>query len=70
MQEHNTLVNTWVGMVHGYPVRVEEHWNNLSYIVEFYELSDEGSGRCITHNPVTGQELKVEEVDQVGFTTA
>jgi hypothetical protein len=62
MNEKTTLHNTWMGKSHGYPVRVEEHWNNLSYIIEFYDASEQGNGRCITRNPVTGEELTLENV--------
>jgi hypothetical protein len=62
MNENTTLLNTWVGTSHGYPVRVEEHWNNLSYIIEFYDVSEQGNGRCITRNPITGEELSLENV--------
>lgn len=47
MERHSTLQRTWFSILNGRPVRVEEHRNDLSYIVEYYDASDDESGECI-----------------------
>lgn len=57
-----TLERSWTVLVDGYPIRVEEHRNDLAYIVEFYDGSEEVVGPCISHNPETGRLLIPEEI--------
>lgn len=64
MKQSSTLRNMWFGTVHGYPIKVEEHQYDLSYIVEFYDVSDERGGRCITHDPITGEELMLAHIQR------
>lgn len=60
-QQHSSSErNCWYATLHGYPIRVEEHLNNLSYIVEFYDGRDDTSAQCISHCPETGELLTVE----------
>ncbi len=64
MKQSSTLRNTWLGTVHGYPIKVEEHQYDLSYIIEFYDVNDERCERCITHDPITGEELTVTHIQR------
>lgn len=64
MKQCSTLRNTWFGTVHGYPIKVEEHQYDLSYIVEFYDATDEQGERCITHDPITGEELVLAHIQR------
>ncbi len=68
MQRYNSLQNMWFTHLHGRPIRVEEHWSNLSYIVEFYDVSENESGQCLTLDPVTGEELTLEVIKRNGTT--
>lgn len=64
MVRHDTLERTWVGFFHGYPIKVEEHRSDLSYIVEFYDASDERERRCLAYDPRSGEELTVSALKE------
>lgn len=60
MARQGTLEKTWIGITSGgYPIRVEEHWSNLAYIVEFYDGDELSDGRCLSHCPSSGELLDV-----------
>lgn len=62
MERKTTLEHTWIGLLRGYPIRVEEHRSDLTYIVEFYDASEGGKSECLTHHPKTGEPLTVEKL--------
>lgn len=62
MIKNGTLQNTWVGAVGDHPIRVEEHWYDLSYIVEFYDDLQPDQKQCISHCPDSGEALSLEEL--------
>ncbi len=74
MERFETLVRYWCGTTRGYPVRVEEHRSDLSYIVEFYDGRDLGDGhdlgdgRCISYVPDPDELLTVDLLRQQGAT--
>lgn len=57
MEQYVTLQRSWDGIAQGYPIRVEEHRYDLTYIVEFYDGHESGDGQCLTHCPHTGELL-------------
>lgn len=74
MSKQSTLTFTWIGITPGdYPVRVEEHRSDLSYIVEFYDADTLSGGDAISHCPVTGEMLGIQmlrpdfQVETVGL---
>lgn len=65
MERYGTLVRSWYAVTpSGYPVLVEEHQHDLSYIVEFYD-GDELSGKqIISHCPISGELLTLQMLRQ------
>lgn len=61
-QFKSSELSSWYGTLNGYPIRVEEHWNNLAYIVEFYDGRDESNRQCISHCPDCGELLTIESL--------
>ncbi len=59
MKRKGTLVHAWRGLTPaGYPIRVEEHRYDLSYIVEFFDGDAiDDKKHCLTHCPVSGELL-------------
>lgn len=64
MERFETLERYWCGTARGYPVRVEEHRSDLSYIVEFYDGRDLGDDRCISYVPDPDELLTVDLLRQ------
>lgn len=60
MERHGTLERYWCATIDGYPIVVEEHRSDLTYVVEFYDGRAYGEEeRCVTYLP-DGQLLTVE----------
>ncbi|MCG8353520.1 MAG: hypothetical protein MI924_37615 [Chloroflexales bacterium] len=70
MAKNSTLQSTWVGAFGEHPIRVEEHWYDLSYIVEFYDDLQSEQRQCISHCPNSGDVLSLEELQKRGLRTA
>lgn len=72
MNPDNTLTRSWISTLHGYPIRVEEHARDLSYIIEFYDAQEGNDGQRISHCPITGETLTItalfeEELQVLGL---
>jgi hypothetical protein len=62
-QKDNSMEHCWHALTGaGYPIRVEEHWSDLSYIIEFYDSDEPASAGCITHCPISGEPLSLESL--------
>lgn len=71
MNRYGSLERSWLAITsNGYPVIVEEHRYDLTYIVEFYD-GDELSGRqIISHCPISGEVLAVENLQRATIEVA
>ena len=58
MENFKTLERTWNGDVQGKAIRVEEHRNDLTYIVEFYDNGNDTY--CISNLPNSQEALTVQ----------
>lgn len=61
MELYGTLERSWLAVTPGgYPIRVEEHHYDLSYIYEFYDGDELASEQSLSHCPVSGEKLTTE----------
>lgn len=58
MENFKTLERQWHGDAQGNAIRVEEHRNDLTYIVEFYDSNNDTY--CISNLPNSQEALTVQ----------
>ncbi len=61
-RNNNTLQHYWCRSVRGYPILVEEHQSDLSYIVEFYDGRDLGDDHCVSFLPNPEELITIDMV--------
>lgn len=64
MERNETLERSWRATARGYPIVVEEHRSDLSYIVEFYDGRAYGEGHCVSYLPDPDELLTIELLQQ------